>query len=320
MSRKNKIGSGTFGSVIRRGDKAIKILKTGEDAILSSAWREITVVAGLNHPNVIKIEKVHLANGEIHIQMQLYECDLYGWIEQYEPTTRIMIDYYRQIAMGLQYIHASGIIHADIKPNNILIRGREAVITDFGIAVPGGNNNFRHKRVQTEYYRAPEVATRRYGYPIDCWSFGILIAEISFGKTKLPPAVHAEDIGLPNNILGRICTGLLDHSPQRRFTAARVATILSAASKKSHNNFVPAPIIQVPLAELPILRGENDDGDLDPDVMRFANRLYEASGCKKNLRRACYYLTACVYNFDFDYNLDAKTAGQIMPGLHFSQC
>jgi serine/threonine protein kinase len=250
--------------------------------------------------------------------MPLYECDLYGWASKYETTDKIMIGFYRQIAMGLQYIHASGIIHADIKPNNILIRGREAVITDFGIAVPGGNNRFRHRRVQTEYYRAPEVATKRYSYPIDCWSLGILIAEISFEKTKLPAGVRPEDIGLPNTVLGRVCAGLLIHAPEKRFTAARTANILSSASRKSHNNYVPAPIIEVPINELPILKGDDDD-NLDPDIMRFANKLYEAGGCKKNLRRACYYLTACVYNFAFEYNLDAKTAGQIMPGLHFSQ-
>jgi NIMA (never in mitosis gene a)-related kinase len=84
-----------------------------------------------------------------------------------------------QIALGLQYLHAAGIIHRDIKPANILVGDQEVLkIADLGVA---GLLHMGSSKLQigTPQYMAPEMhAGREYSYAADVWSLGCLLYEL----------------------------------------------------------------------------------------------------------------------------------------------
>ena len=87
---------------------------------------------------------------------------------------------------GIEYCHTKGVIHRDLKPQNILISERgQLKLADFGLArafVPPARQ-FTHE-VVTLWYRAPEIllGCKIYAFPIDIWSIGTIIAEMARKK------------------------------------------------------------------------------------------------------------------------------------------
>ena len=98
-----------------------------------------------------------------------------------EETVRFLL---AEITLALDYLHSKGIVHRDIKPDNILLDERgHAHLTDFNIAV-----HYTERRALTSVagsmaYMAPEVLTKRgYTYTVDWWSLGVTGWELLFGK------------------------------------------------------------------------------------------------------------------------------------------
>lgn len=99
--------------------------------------------------------------------------------------------YMQQLLLGLQHCHERGVMHRDIKPSNLLVDKKGVLkIADFGLA-----NSFAIKpegpftnRVVTLWYRAPELllGSTDYGYEIDLWSAGCLLAEMFLGRPLMP--------------------------------------------------------------------------------------------------------------------------------------
>lgn len=112
--------------------------------------------------------------------MTHYDCDLYYYIKQHEkkgmPNFDIKIISY-QIFRGLLYIHSRGICHRDIKPHNILLKGKNGVICDFGSAkiLKQGEPNLPY--ICSRCYRAPELifGATHYTTMIDIWSMGCVL-------------------------------------------------------------------------------------------------------------------------------------------------
>jgi serine/threonine protein kinase len=164
-----RIGRGAYSEVFGHDNIAIKIMKP-ED--LSSALTEIIITRACDHPNVIKLNKFILGDN-IQLYMDRYECNLSDY--KYQPTQikSLAID----ILSALSYIHARGIIHADLRPNNILIACERAVLCDFGISCLEGGELYGNK--QTITYRAPEMPSSGvicdYSSAIDMWSMGCVL-------------------------------------------------------------------------------------------------------------------------------------------------
>lgn len=213
-----KLGEGTFGEVYKarslKDGHAValkKILMHNEkDGFPITALREIKLLKMLSHPNILKLEEmaVERTKGEGRKKAIMYmvtpymDHDLSGLLENpsvqfSEPQIKC---YMLQLLEGLRYLHASKILHRDMKAANLLINNHGILqIADFGLARPyddpapqpgkGGGEARRDYTtlVVTRWYRPPELLLqlRRYTTAIDMWGVGCVFGEMFKGKPIL---------------------------------------------------------------------------------------------------------------------------------------
>ena len=189
-----RIGSGGMADVYKAKDHklnrfvAVKVLKNEfrEDKVFISKFRtEAQSAAGLAHPNIVNVYDVGEDHGVSFIVMELVEgITLKEYIEKkgrlgVREATSIAV----QVSMGLDAAHRKGIIHRDVKPQNIIISTDGKVkVTDFGIARAASSNTISSNVMGSVHYSSPEQA--RGGYSdekSDIYSLGITIYEMLTG-------------------------------------------------------------------------------------------------------------------------------------------
>jgi RIO-like serine/threonine protein kinase len=133
--------------------------------------REFEVLKGIDHPNIIRLEKTIYAAEHIYIFQELVSGgDLMSYLERKggldEPEAAVMIF---QLLKALEYLHACGIVHRDIKPENILLtswrKGARIVLTDFGQSRKLVEENGASKNAQVSSRMRSLVGTRGYAAP-----------------------------------------------------------------------------------------------------------------------------------------------------------
>jgi tetratricopeptide (TPR) repeat protein len=140
------IGRGGMGTVYSAFDPAlerrvaIKILHRGQGGAPAERERllaEAKAMAQLSHPNVVTVHEAAVDRGRVFLAMEFVPGrTARAWLAQRERPWREIVAIYRQAALGLSAAHAAGMIHRDVKADNILVGNDERVrITDFGIAV-----------------------------------------------------------------------------------------------------------------------------------------------------------------------------------------
>ncbi|WP_434421646.1 serine/threonine-protein kinase [Nannocystis pusilla] len=143
-----ELGAGAMGVVYAAYDAkldrrlAIKVLSDkypGEHELGTSRLeREAQALARLSHPNVVQIYEVGPIEGGIYIAMELvHGRTLREWLADAPRDWRAVLAVFMQVGAGLQAAHASGVVHRDIKPDNIVVGadGRARVL-DFSLAAP----------------------------------------------------------------------------------------------------------------------------------------------------------------------------------------
>lgn len=159
--------------------------------------REAQTAARLNHPHIVPIYAVHEAGGMVCFAMSLVEGESLAAYMQREPRPSFVFVAHmlEQIADALAYAHASGIVHRDVKPDNVLIdrESGRAMMTDFGIAraAEGGSRLTQTGvAVGTPAFMSPEQATgdREIDGRSDVYSLGIIGYLMLAGKLPFEAA------------------------------------------------------------------------------------------------------------------------------------
>ena len=196
-------------------DVAVKVVRDDIAASLGSGrfLHEIAIAARLRHPNIVPMYDSGESDGVLYFVMPFEEGpSLRERIKQepsLQPEERISI--LRDVARALAYAHERGVVHRDVKPDNVLLSGGAAVVSDFGIAkAVTAAQAQTHDRITTQagsgigtpVYMAPEqaVGDPSTDHRADIYSFGCLAYELFAGKPPFDSAstheVIAAHVGL----------------------------------------------------------------------------------------------------------------------------
>ncbi|XP_069817386.1 serine/threonine-protein kinase Chk2 isoform X2 [Dendropsophus ebraccatus] len=206
------IGSGACGEVKLAFEKstckkvAVKIMSKRRFSLSSSfdesssVDTEIEILKKINHPCLIKIEDFIDTNDYFYIVLELMEGgELYEWVAKHNtaPKESTVKLYFYQMLLAVQYLHDNGIIHRDLKLENVLLSSATEdecciKITDFGQSKIVGETSLMRTLCGTPTYLAPEVlstaGTGGYSKAVDYWSLGvILFVCLFFSLSKYPP-------------------------------------------------------------------------------------------------------------------------------------
>jgi serine/threonine protein kinase len=170
---------------------AVKVLRAqygGDPQYVARFQREAQAAASFAHPNIIDIYDVGEMNGSPYIVMEYIEGDtLKDIIENEGPfDPDDVASLIEQVAAALDYAHARGVIHRDVKPQNILVTNEGlAKVVDFGIAKSPGESALTDAglTIGTAHYISPEQASGLPATPSsDVYSLGIIAYEMLCGE------------------------------------------------------------------------------------------------------------------------------------------
>lgn len=189
------LGTGGYGKVYLYNNNgriyAVKkqFLYTEEGEFNGNIFNEIAYVKSLCcHQNIINFRSILYDDDVIYITMPASPYDLRKAIRRgLSMSVKKKISY--DLCKGLYHIHAHNILHRDIKPDNILMFGDDAVIADFGLAISGicNKNISLDPKRYTLWYRAPELLlTGRYDFSADVWALGMTLLELYLEKPVAP--------------------------------------------------------------------------------------------------------------------------------------
>jgi serine/threonine protein kinase len=253
-----RIGRGGMGLVYRaehlnlRRRAAIKIIapELAEASGFRERFnREARIAAALQHPNIVTVYDAGEEDGLLYLAMQYIEGNDLSAVLRSQGRLRPYraLDVCRQVAAALDAAHAQGLIHRDVKPANVLIEGRTAFLTDFGLTkrIEGTRTQLTKAGdvVGTIHYVAPEqieggrVDARTDIYSLGCLVYHCLTGELPFARdtdvaviyahlSEDPPRITSVRPELPGG-LDAVIAKALEKAPERRFQSC--ADLMSAA-------------------------------------------------------------------------------------------
>jgi Tol biopolymer transport system component len=252
-----KIGAGGMGIVYEAEDTrlgrrvALKVLpaEMASDAARRARFeREARAIAALNHPNIVTLHSVEEAEGIAFLTMELVEGRrLTELLERDGLSLHKILDWSFGIADALVAAHRQGVVHRDLKPDNVMVTGEGRIkVLDFGLAklrepvaespstvLPTATVTEEGKILGTVAYMSPEQAE---GKPLDhrsdIFSFGVVLYEMGTGRRPFqgetsistisailkdtPPPPQQINTSLPPHF-GRIVRRCLAKEPERRY-------------------------------------------------------------------------------------------------------
>ncbi|CAH2040048.1 unnamed protein product, partial [Iphiclides podalirius] len=200
FSKVEKIGEGTYGVVYKARDRitgkeiALKKIKLENEpeGVPSTALREISVLRDLNHPSVVRLLDVLLADTKLFLVFEFLHMDLKRLMDLTKGPLDLDLvkSYLKQLLEGLAYCHGRRVLHRDLKPQNLLVDAAGRIkLADFGLARAFGIpvRAYTHE-VVTLWYRAPEIllGAKFYSTAVDVWSLACIYAEMASGRTLFP--------------------------------------------------------------------------------------------------------------------------------------
>ena len=224
---------------------AIKVLRPELAAALGPErfLREIEIAANLNHPHILPLYDSGERDGFLFYVMPYVEGESLRHLLAREGalSVRDAVRILRELGDALAYAHAQGVIHRDIKPDNVMLSGRHAVVMDFGVAKAvseaTGSRDLTTAGVAigTPSYMAPEQAAAdpNIDHRVDVYAFGVVAYELLTGEppfvgpphvvlaahvTRAPEPIADRRAGLPPE-LAQLVMECLEKDPSRRAQA-----------------------------------------------------------------------------------------------------
>lgn len=200
------IGNGTFGIVysahIVETDETVAIKKVFVDRRYRN--RELQLWREMRHPNIVTLKHAFYTSGDspdelyLNMVMEYVPETVYCVMKRFGrkqklPMPKVLVQLYSyQACRALAHLHASSIVHRDIKPQNLLVdasRGHLLKLCDFGSAARLGQGRPTVVAyICSRYYRAPELifGATNYTTAVDLWSIGCVLAEMLRGRPLFP--------------------------------------------------------------------------------------------------------------------------------------
>jgi serine/threonine-protein kinase len=225
-----RLGGGGMASVYLgrhqtlKHERAVKVMSAnlaGHEGFVQLFYREARLSARLRHPNVVRTYDVGEHDGAAYLVMELLEGrSLHDVIRQDRPlSVERAVHFVEQLAAALDYAHAQGVVHRDVKPANAFVSpGDHLTLVDFGIAraADGTRLSITHG-IGTPEYMAPEIFDERLqrpgaddhqrGMDADLYALGVVAYELLTGRLpfsgRTPQAFIFEQVHRPPEALRR---------------------------------------------------------------------------------------------------------------------
>jgi hypothetical protein len=264
-----QLGRGGMGVVYAAVDEnlrrkvALKVIApqiSGDNSVRQRFLREARTAAAIEHPNVLPIYRVNDVDGLLYIAMRYVDGPTLHEVIRRQTFLDVpdALSMTRQIASALDAAHEQGIIHRDVKPQNILLASaadiEHAYLSDFGLARLVADTGLTRtgESLGTPSYMAPEqIAGREIDHRADIYSLGCVLFEALTGEVPFPlesrhaiyfahvnsqpPAASGVNSLLPESI-DSVLTKALAKEPDARYESAGA---LSAAADASLNFGAP---------------------------------------------------------------------------------
>ncbi|XP_038669016.1 calcium/calmodulin-dependent protein kinase kinase 1 [Scyliorhinus canicula] len=227
-----------------RGSKSTSGQQPKAPAPLERVYQEIAILKKLDHPNIVKLIEVLDDPTEDQLHM-VFELMSKGPVMEV-PTDNLFSEeqthfYFRDIILGIEYLHYQKIIHRDIKPSNLLLGDDGHIkIADFGVSNQfEGNDALLSSTAGTPAFMAPETLSDArkcfHGKALDVWAIGVTLYCLVFGKCPFMDdyilSLHAKIKNWPVEFpekpeisegLKDLLLQMLDKNPDTRITIPQI--------------------------------------------------------------------------------------------------
>jgi formylglycine-generating enzyme required for sulfatase activity len=247
--------------------------------------REARSIASLNHPNIVQVYDFGVQDGYHYLVMNyVKDSRTLGSLMAEGAAIDQMLDYVVQVADALDYAHQHNILHRDVKPGNILIDERGALLSDFGLVRIGESASdltVSGVGMGTPAYMSPEQAMgEEIDHRTDIYSLGVIVFQILTGKVphegttpqailvkrsiEPAPSLHEFDPDLPESFEQIVQRALARDPAERYQSAADFAEAIKRAQRDLYRQQVGG------LATPEMGPGRGSDGAIAPRDERMA--------------------------------------------------